>query len=90
MYQIDYTNRFKKDLKRCSKRGLDMKKIFEVIKLLQQDGTLPIYYRPHRLVGDRDGQWECHIQSDWLLVWEQNDVQLKLLFLQTGTHSDLF
>ena len=35
MYQIDYTNRFKKDLKRCSKRGLDMKKIFEVIKLLQ-------------------------------------------------------
>lgn len=55
MYQIDYTNRFKKDLKRCSKRGLDMKKIFEVIKLLQQDGTLPVCYRPHRLVGDRAG-----------------------------------
>lgn len=36
------------------------------------------------------GQWECHIQPDWLMTWEQNDTQLTLLFLQTGTHSDLF
>ncbi len=32
----------------------------------------------------------CHIQPDWLLVWEQNDNQLTLLMLNTGTHSDLF
>ncbi|MBQ2498264.1 MAG: hypothetical protein II509_06430 [Prevotella sp.] len=24
------------------------------------------------------------------MTWEQNDNQLTLLFLQTGTHSDLF
>ena len=28
--------------------------------------------------------------KDWLMTWEQNDTQLTLLFLQTGTHSDLF
>ena len=32
----------------------------------------------------------CHISPDWLLVWEQNDTELTLLFLETGTHSDLF
>ena len=28
--------------------------------------------------------------KDWLRTWEQNDTQLTLLFLQTGTHSYLF
>lgn len=90
MYSIDYTNRFKKDLKRCVKRGLDVNKILETIKLLESCGYLPDKYKPHKLVGVRKGQWECHIEPDWLMVWEQNDMELTLLFLQTGTHSDLF
>ena len=27
---------------------------------------------------------------DWLMLWEQNDEKLTLLFLNNGTHSDLF
>ncbi|MBO4281983.1 MAG: type II toxin-antitoxin system mRNA interferase toxin, RelE/StbE family, partial [Bacteroidales bacterium] len=34
--------------------------------------------------------WECHIEPNWLLVWEQNDMRLTLLMLDTGTHADLF
>jgi len=90
MYSIDYTKRFKKDLKRCQKRGLDLQLILDAIALLRTTGTLPAKYRPHKLLGDRDGQWECHIQPDWLMTWNQNDMELTLLFLQTGTHSDLF
>ena len=90
MYSIDYTNRFKKDLKRCQKRGLDLQLILDAIALLKTTGTLPMSYRPHKLFGNRDGQWECHIQPDWLMTWQQNDMELTLLFLQTGTHSDLF
>lgn len=90
MYSVCYTNRFKKDLRRCVRRGLDMNLILTAIKLLETTGTLPQEYRPHILKGDHKGQWECHIQPDWLMTWEQNDNQLTLLFLQTGTHSDLF
>lgn len=90
MYSIDYTNRFKKDLKRCQKRGLDLQLILDAIAMLKTTGTLPMSYRPHKLSGNRDGQWECHIEPDWLMIWEQNDMELTLLFLQTGTHSDLF
>jgi mRNA interferase YafQ len=90
MYQIDYSNRFNKDLKRCMKRGLNIKLIKDAIDLLAANGRLPQQYRPHKLRGDMRGIWECHIQSDWLMTWEQNDNQLTLLFLQTGTHSDLF
>ncbi len=90
MYSVSYTNRFKKDLKRCVRRGLEIKKIIEAIKILEERGELPQSLKPHKLIGDRQGQWECHIQPDWLMVWEQNDSELTLLFLQTGTHSDIF
>lgn len=89
-YKIKTTNRFDKQLKRCEKHGYDMHRIFDAMRLLAQSGTLPAQYRPHPLKGDHKGQWECHIQPDWLMTWEQNDNQLTLLFLETGTHVDLF
>ncbi len=89
-YRIITSKRFDKDFKRCIKRGYDMSQLREVMRQLSETGTLPLIYRPHKLSGDREGQWECHIQSDWLLVWEQNDNELTLLFLETGTHSDLY
>ena len=90
MYSIDYTTRFKKDLKRCRKRGLDIQMILDAIAILRATGKLPAEYRPHQLKGDHKGQWECHIQPNWLMTWEQHDKELTLLFLETGTHADLF
>ena len=76
MYSIDTTKRFDKDLQRCLKRGLDLQHIYDAIALLRTTGTLPVQYRPHKLSGSKDGQWECHIETDWLMTWEQNDTQL--------------
>lgn len=47
-------------------------------------------YRPHKLTGNLRGKWECHIKSNWLLVWEQYHDELLLIMIDTGTHSDLF
>ena len=52
MYHVEYTNRFKKDLKRCVKRGLDIRKIYEAVKLLEEYGELPVQYSPHKLSGN--------------------------------------
>ena len=90
MYRVEYTNRFKKDLKRCVKRGLDIRKIYDAVNLLENYGELPAQYKPHKLSGNMDNQWECHIQPDWLMLWEQHEDEMVLLFLQTGTHADLF
>ncbi len=38
----------------------------------------------------KNNVWECHLEPDWLLVWEQIDEELVLIMLSTGTHSDLF
>ncbi|MDE6443338.1 MAG: type II toxin-antitoxin system YafQ family toxin [Muribaculaceae bacterium] len=89
-YTIARTNQFKQSLKRCRKRGLDMQRLKTVISLLAKDGSLPKEYRPHKLSGKYASLWECHIQPDWLLIWQQNDSELILILTDTGTHSDLF
>ena len=89
-YTVKISNRFRKQFRLCVKRGIDMNLINEAMRLLAANGSLPAQYRPHKLSGKFQGVWECHIQPDWLMTWEQNDMELTLLFLQTGTHSDLF
>lgn len=90
MYAIRTTNQFEKDLKRCKKRGLNLSHLQEVIELLSQNGSLPLKYKSHKLSGNFANCWECHIKPDWLLIWKQDDTELLLLLLNTGTHSDLF
>lgn len=90
MYTLKYTGQFKKDLKRCQKRGMNLSLLQKVIEILQETGSLPSEYKPHLLSGQFAGCWECHVKPDWLLIWEQDDKELTLLLLNTGTHSDLF
>ena len=90
MYSISYSKRFEKDLKRCKKRGLDIQLIKEAIELLAATGKLPSNYRPHKLVNKKMETWECHIEPDWLLVYQIKSDRLILRLLRTGTHSDLF
>jgi mRNA interferase YafQ len=89
-YTIKTTNSFDRDMARCIKRGYPMDDLRKVMSLLERDGRLPSEYKPHKLHGARKGQWECHIQPNWLLIWEQHDQELILVMLNTGTHSDLF
>ncbi len=90
MYEVIYTGQFKKSLKLCVRRGLDVNVFKTVLDILQEQGQLPAEYRPHKLTGKYTGCWECHMQPDWLLIWEQDDRQLRLILVDTGTHSDLF
>ena len=90
MYKVQMTKTFRKDVERCRKRGYDMNLLKEAIRKLEKDGKLPPTYRPHKLSGQYSGSWECHLKGNWLLVWEQNDEELILLFTGSGTHSDLF
>lgn len=55
MCRVEYTNRFKKDLKRCEKRGLKLRKLLDVVEMLANFGELPNTYRPHKLSGNKSG-----------------------------------
>lgn len=89
-YRIEYTNRFEKDLMQAAKRGKNLNKLFSVIERLAEDKPLEPKNRVHLLVGEYSGYWECHIEPDWLLIYEKFEDILVLSMYRTGSHSDLF
>ena len=89
-YKIQTTNSFERCVKRCMKRNYPMEKLWEAMHLLEESGKLPASFKPHKLTGNFADNWECHLAPDWLLVWKQNDKELVLIMLLTGTHSDIF
>jgi mRNA interferase YafQ len=70
------------------RRGKNSDSFLSVAKILATNGYLVAKYRPHRLSGEWMGLWECHIEPDWLLIYDVND--LEVLLVRTGTHSYLF
>jgi len=58
MYEIVYTGQFKRSLKLCVRRGLNIQDFKTVL--------------------------------DWLMIWQQNEQLLRLILVDTGSHSDLF
>ncbi|MBO7394233.1 MAG: type II toxin-antitoxin system YafQ family toxin [Abditibacteriota bacterium] len=88
-YEIRYTKRFKKDLKLAKKQGKNIEKLLKVVSVLANGDKLDEKYRDHELTGQYKGTRECHIESDWLLIYEiMNDV-LVLMLYRTGTHTEL-
>ena len=92
MRRIDFTGQYKKDLKLARKRNLPENKLNEIIYLLATDQELPAANHDHMLYGDYAGARECHIQPDWLLIYDKShdDCIQILTLIRTGTHSDLF
>ena len=67
---------------------MDIGKLETVIDRIASGQPLEPRNRTHRLSGQYSRCWECHIEPDWLLVWEENEDEIVLI--RTGTHSDLF
>jgi len=90
MFEIITAKTFEKDVVRCEKRGLNIDLLQETVKFPEVTGTVPEKYKPHILSGKLQGFWECHVKSDWLLIWTKNEDQKMIYLARTGTHSDLF
>ena len=88
MKSVKETNKFSKDFKRMIRRGKNPSKLFEILDDLVLDNNLPNRCHPHKLIGNYADKLECHIEPDWLLVYENTDELVTLH--RTGTHSDLF
>ena len=88
MKAIRRTSQFKRDVKRTQRQGKDLEKLKGVIVSLAKGQRLAQKYRDHVLVGQYKGTRECHIEPDWLLIYESAESEIVLI--RTGSHSDLF
>ncbi|MCL1874870.1 MAG: type II toxin-antitoxin system YafQ family toxin [Synergistaceae bacterium] len=88
-YRIAQTVKFRKDVKTLKKRGYDLSLLQTVIDILASGEALPSKYSDHPLRGKYQGFRDCHIKSDWILVYRINEGILTLILSETGTHSDI-
>lgn len=88
MYTPVYTKQFEKDTGRCVRRGKNMEKFKILVLSLLSGKSLDPIHRDHKLLGNLVGRRDCHIESDWVLVYRTDGEHL--VFERMGTHSDLF
>lgn len=69
-------------------RGKDPSKLQAVLNKLVNQEPLELRHRDHKLTGNYRDYRECHIESDWLLIYRTTGTDLYLV--RTDTHSDLF
>ena len=89
MKKLKPTTRFKKDYKRYRNQPKKIEKLFNLLKLLQNEESIPKEYRPHQLTGDYAGHLECHIEGDFLLIWLDPKTD-EISLVRLGSHSELF
>ncbi|WP_417910945.1 type II toxin-antitoxin system YafQ family toxin [Candidatus Electronema sp. PJ] len=83
-----YARQFERDIERMRKRGKNLEKIRLILRSLIEEKPLDAIHRDHKLIGSWQGRRECHVESDWLLIYKiESD---RIIFERTGTHSDLF
>jgi mRNA interferase YafQ len=88
MRSIQRTSQFKRDVKRMQKRGKAFSEFKQVVGMLSAGMALEPHHRDHDLSGQYKGTRECHIEPDWLLIYELTKDEI--ILIRTGTHSDLF
>ncbi len=88
MKTLQATKQFKKDIKKLRKQGKDFSKPKDILDIICEGKELEIKYRDHKLVGSFQKARECHVESDWLVIYE---IHLSIIKLRrTDFHSELF
>jgi len=77
------TLRLKKQFKKDAKKSIrnprnDTGRLNQAFDILREISVLPQEYLPHQLVGNWHPLFECHIQSDFLLIYEVTEIEVIL------------
>jgi len=83
-----FTSKFQKDIKRAKKQGKGVNKFEAIARALVAEEPLDPVHRDHKLIGAYAGRRECHIETDWLLIYKLEPP--RIVFERMGTHADLF
>lgn len=90
--RIEFTSKFKKDLKRLRNNEAKLSKVANVIEMLAQGEDIPASMKPHKLIGNYAGHLELHVEGDLLLIWlEKTELgDMTIYLVRLGSHSELF
>ena len=89
MNELNFANKFKRDMKKQLLELFISEEWIEVIACLSNGMVMKEKYCDHDLKGNWKGYRECHINPDLLLIYKyqgNNDI----LLYRIGSHSELY
>jgi mRNA interferase YafQ len=89
MWTLFQTTQFRKDLRRIGNNKKKLLALKEILEELAETGKVSPRYKPHHLTGNYKDAMECHIESDFLLIWIDEE-HLTIKLVRVGSHSELF
>lgn len=89
MKELKPSSQYKKDYKRFRNNPKKVEALNEILKRLAKEEPIPEKHCPHMLAGVYKGYMECHIESDYLLIWFDPDTD-QIDLVRLGSHSELF
>jgi len=90
VFKVKTTKQFEKDFRLMVKQGRNTEKLKAVMKRLADEESLDMRYKDHKLIGNLEGHRECHIEPNWLLLYRIKQNERAIIFVRTGSHSDIF
>jgi mRNA interferase YafQ len=90
MLKVEYTSKFKRDLKLANRRKKNMFLLKRVMKHIEYEESLSTQLKDHALTGNWKNHRELHLEPDWLLIYKLIPEEKVVIFVRTGSHSDLF
>lgn len=91
-YRVVFSKEFNRQYKKLTRSGNEriLEELNKTIEILSVGEALLERFKMHKLKGEFEGCFECHILPDWLLIYKKYDSILILELVATGTHSELF
>ena len=90
MLKVEYTTKFKRDLKLAKKRKNNLNALRDIMKKIEHEEKLNLKLKDHPLSSNWKGYRELHIEPDWLLIYKLIPEERIVIFVRTGTYFDLF
>jgi mRNA interferase YafQ len=90
MFYLERTGRFKRDFKKAASQHKDLAKLEEVVNMIRSREILPPKYKDHQLSGKLHNLRECHIEPDWLLIYQVFEQEQAISLVATGDHNSVF
>ena len=84
------SSKFKKEFAKDEKCNKNMDKLIKIMGMLIREEPLPSNHQDHQLHGKWRKSRDCHIEGDWILIYEPDKKAGTIKFQRLGSHSDLF
>ncbi len=87
------TKQFRRDYAKIKRSGKRIAKLDAVMTLLTRGILLPVKYKDHALQGELRTIRDCHIEGDWMLLYELGIDAMEretVTFHATDNHENLF